>query len=185
MEKSKLYTKTGDKGFTSLVGGKRVPKTHARLDAYGTVDELNSFIGLLLEEINDNHSRNILHSIQSNLFTVGCALATESEKQESLCSVDEFQIRMIEDEIDRLDTFLPKLNHFILPGGCKSAALAHVCRSICRRAERSIYHIPEFAESENFLLIYINRLSDYFFILARKECFDKNAQEIFWEKPCK
>lgn len=183
MEKSKIYTKTGDKGSTSLVGGKRVSKTHIRLEAYGTVDELNSFIGLLLEEIGDDHTRNILSKIQSSLFSVGCALATEEDK-ELVCSVNDSQVRMLEKEIDKIDSVLPKLNNFILPGGCKSAALAHVCRSICRRAERNIYRIPEYAESGSLLLIFINRLSDYFFILARKECLDKNKQEVFWHKTC-
>ncbi|MDR3061879.1 MAG: cob(I)yrinic acid a,c-diamide adenosyltransferase, partial [Dysgonamonadaceae bacterium] len=142
MEKSKIYTKTGDKGTTSLVGGKRVPKTHIRLDAYGTVDELNSFTGLLLEEIEDLHNREILLKIQSVLFNVGCALATEEDPEE-ICSVDKSQIEMLENEMDQMDARLPKLNRFILPGGCKSAALAHICRSICRRAERNIYRIPE------------------------------------------
>jgi cob(I)alamin adenosyltransferase len=183
MGKSRVYTKTGDKGFTSLVGGKRVPKTHVRLDAYGTVDELNSFIGLLSEEIEDHHTREILSKIQSSLFTVGCTLATEEDKDGGF-SIKDAQIGMLEDEIDRMDSFLPKLNNFILPGGCKSAALAHVCRSICRRAERNIYRIDEFASSESLLLIFINRLSDYFFVLARKECLNKNEQEVFWQKSC-
>ncbi len=183
MERSKIYTKTGDKGSTSLVGGKRVLKTHIRLDAYGTVDELNSFIGLLLEEIDNTHTRDVLFKIQSSLFSVGCSLATDEDKEE-VCSVEEAQIRLLESEIDRMDSLLPKLNNFILPGGCKSTALAHVCRTICRRAERNIYRIPEYADSGNLLLIYINRLSDYFFILARKECLDKNEQEVFWQKSC-
>lgn len=184
MEKSKIYTKTGDKGTTSLVGGKRVSKTHVRLDAYGTVDELNSFIGLLLEKVEDHHNREILLKIQSILFNVGCALASEEDREE-ICSVDESQIEMLENEMDHMDAYLPRLNNFILPGGCKSAALAHVCRSICRRAERNIYRIPEYTDSGNLILIFMNRLSDYFFILARKECFDKNGEEVFWQKTCK
>jgi len=153
------------------------------LDAYGTVDELNSFIGLLSEEIENQHTRDILLNIQSTLFNVGCALATEKDKQ-AVCSVDESKIKMLEEEIDQIDALLPRLKNFVLPGGCKSAALAHVCRSICRRAERNIYRIPEYADSDNLLLIFINRLSDYFFVLARRECLDKNEQEVFWQNSC-
>ena len=184
MGKSMIYTKTGDKGSTSLVGGKRVSKTHVRLDAYGTVDELNSFIGLLSEEIEDLRTRNILLNIQSSLFNVGCALATDTDK-EITHPVDDSQIKILEEEIDQIDSFLPRLKNFVLPGGCKSAALAHVCRSICRRAERNIYRIPEYADSDDLLLIFINRLSDYFFVLARKECLDKNGQEVFWQNSCR
>ena len=183
MEKSRVYTKTGDRGSTSLVGGKRVSKTHFRLDAYGTIDELNSFIGLLSAEVEDRQTRKILLKIQSSLFDVGCALATDEDK-DTVSSVDDDKIRMLEEEIDRIDSLLPLLKNFILPGGCRSAALAHVCRSICRRAERNIYRIPEYANSDNLLLIFINRLSDYFFVLARKECHDKNGRELFWQNSC-
>ncbi len=154
------------------------------MDAYGTVDELNSFIGLLLEEIEDSHDREVLLQVQSTLFTVGCSLATE-ESVDNGCIVEQQQIIVLEEEIDRMDTYLPRLDNFILPGGCRSAALAHVCRSVCRRAERNIYRIPEFSEDESLLMSYINRLSDYFFVLARKESFDRNGQEVFWQKPCK
>ncbi|MDN5296779.1 MAG: cob(I)alamin adenosyltransferase, partial [Bacteroidota bacterium] len=141
MKKSLIYTKTGDAGTTSLVGGTRVEKTHIRLDAYGTVDELNSFVGWLACEMEDDETKTFLSFVQNKLFAVGSYLATETEsvapKAASIISEDD--ISKIEIEIDRLDEKLPKLNRFILPGGSESASRAHVCRSICRRAERMIY----------------------------------------------
>ncbi len=184
--KSKIYTQTGDGGMTSLVGGERVSKTHFRLEAYGTVDELNSFIGLLIEEIQEENDLQILREIQYILFSVGSYLATgESKFSSTPCCIKEENILLLEKEIDKTDEMLPKLNHFILPGGCKSAALSHICRTICRRAERNIYKITEFAHVEKDILRFINRLSDYFFILARKQCHINKKSEILWENPCK
>lgn len=182
--KSKIYTQTGDEGMTSLVGGERVKKTHLRLDAYGTIDELNSFIGLLIEEIQEEHDLQILHDIQYLLFSVGSYLAT-GENKLSFCTIHEDDILILEKEIDAIDETLPKLNHFILPGGCKSAALSHICRTVCRRAERNIYKIMESDEIDKNVLKFVNRLSDYFFILARKQCLISKKSEIIWQRSCK
>jgi len=187
MEKSKLYTGGGDKGKTSLVGGFRVPKSHPRLEAYGTIDELNSFIGLLIEEIDNANMRELLHFIQSKLFTVGSYLATDPSKTEykieSLITDD--SIKRIEDAIDLIDSELPKMTSFVLPGGSRSAALAHVCRTVCRRAERNIYCIAETDDVERQVLVFMNRLSDLLFVIARRECLLKKGEEIFWNNSCK
>ena len=189
MGKSKLYTGGGDKGKTSLVGGFRVSKTHPRIEAYGTVDELNSFIGLLIEEIcdADNYTRELLLFIQSKLFTVGSYLATDPSKTEykieSLITDD--SIKRIEDTIDLIDSKLPKMTAFVLPGGSRSAALAHVCRTVCRRAERNIYQVAETNEVEESVLVFMNRLSDLLFVIARWECVLKKGEEIFWNNTCK
>ena len=187
MGKSKLYTGGGDKGKTSLVGGFRVSKTHPRIEAYGTVDELNSFIGLLIEEVDDAGTRELLLFIQSKLFTVGSYLATDPSKTEykieSLITDD--SIKRIEDAIDLIDSKLPKMTAFVLPGGSRSAALAHVCRTVCRRAERNIYQVAETDEVEEPVLVFMNRLSDLLFVIARGECMLKKGEEIFWNNTCK
>ena len=183
MTKSKIYTKGGDEGFTSLVGGKRVAKTNIRIDAYGTIDELNSFIALLLEEINEPGDREFLIRIQSDLFSAGSYLASQPGALE--CAIGDDEIDRIEKEIDNADAMVPSLRKFVLPGGCKANALAHVCRTVCRRAERCIYRLKETEEVDVYMLKYINRLSDYFFILARKQNFIQNIDEIFWENSCK
>lgn len=189
MEKSKIYTGGGDKGMTSLVGGFRVPKTHLRLEAYGTIDELNSFIGLLIEEVDDDDTDELLRFIQSKLFTVGSYLATDPTKTEYRIEshITEDSISKIEQAIDRTDSELPKMKAFVLPGGSRSAALAHVCRTVCRRAERNIYRLAELdeVEIEEPVLIFMNRLSDFLFVLARKECLLKKGEEFFWNNTCK
>ena len=162
MKKSIIYTRTGDKGTTSLVGGQRVSKAHDRIESYGSVDELNSFIGLLITALTDEKDTEL--KIESKV-------TPES-------------IERIEREIDRLDNELPKMHAFILPGGCRSAALAHVCRTVCRRAERQIYRLAENCPVEEPVLIFMNRLSDYFFVLARKECINNNGKEIIWDYTC-
>ena len=175
MKKSIIYTRTGDKGTTSLVGGQRVSKAHDRIESYGTVDELNSFIGLLITALNDEKDTDFLSFIQHKLFTIGSYLATDQATTELKIEskVTPESIERIEREIDRLDNELPKMHAFILPGGCRSAALAHVCRTVCRRAERQIYRLAENCPVEEPVLIFMNRLSDYFFVLARKECIDR------------
>lgn len=152
MKKSIIYTRTGDKGTTSLVGGQRVSKAHDRIESYGTVDELNSFIGLLITALNDEKDTDFLSFIQHKLFTIGSYLATDQATTELKIEskVTPESIERIEREIDRLDNELPKMHAFILPGGCRSAALAHVCRTVCRRAERQIYRL-----AENLSLIHI------------------------------
>lgn len=182
MAKSKIYTRTGDEGYTSLAGGKRVPKNNPRIEAYGTVDELNSFIALLREESGSEEDREFLRHIQSNLFAVGGDLA--SEKESAKCIISEGEIRRIEEEIDLIDSSLPPLKYFILPGGCRANALAHICRTVCRRAERCAYELRETEEVNSNTLKYLNRLSDYFFLLARKENFIHNIDENSWENSC-
>ena len=183
MGKSKIYTRRGDEGFTSLVGGKRVSKAALRIDAYGTIDELNSFIACLLETINEREDREFLLRIQSDLFTLGSYLASEPGTMP--CLISEQEIKQIETAIDRIDALLPSLNRFILPGGCRGSAIANVCRTICRRAERCMVKINRSGSMDVKALKYINRLSDYFFLLARKQNFIHNVEEIIWENPCK
>jgi len=182
MGRSKIYTRTGDKGYTSLVGGKRAPKTHSRIEAYGTVDELNAFIAVLLDAIDDRDDRKFLLRIQNNLFTLGAYLATEDENKP--CSIAPEEIEALEQEIDRIDALIPPLKTFILPGGCPSASWANVCRTVCRRAERQIYRIKSKAEIDPFLLQYLNRLSDYFFVFSRKQHFIYCVDENTWNNPC-
>lgn len=187
MGKSKLYTGGGDKGMTSLVGGFRVPKTHPRLEAYGTIDELNSFVGLLMAAVDDAEVHEWLLFVQSKLFTVGSYLATDPSKTaykiESRVTAD--CIAKIEQAIDRMDGELPKMNAFVLPSGSHAAALAHVCRTVCRRAERAIYHLAASDEVEEPVFIFMNRMSDFLFVLARKLCILQNGEEIFWNITCK
>ena len=165
----KIYTKTGDEGMTSLVGGKRVKKCCARLDSYGSVDELNSFIGLLVTYSIDDADIAFLQKIQAELFMVGGSLATDLSVSEARCEVTLAMISDIESEIDRLSVLLPPLRSFVVPGGSRAAALAHVCRTVCRRAERCVFAlIEEGGAVEENVAVYLNRLSDYFFVLARK-----------------
>ena len=183
----KIYTKTGDKGTTSLVGGTRVPKTHIRLEAYGTVDELNSNLGLLITYLLDGKDKDFLQQVQDRLFAVGSHLATDRGKMElkEASIISSEQVEMVEREIDRLDTLLPPLSAFILPGGSRGAAVCHVCRTVCRRAERRILALAEQVEIASELLAYVNRLSDYLFVLSRKMNQDDKKGEIFWNNSCK
>lgn len=185
MKKSSVYTKTGDEGKTSLVGGTRVPKAHIRLEAYGTIDELNSFVGLLICQIEDEHTLNTLSFIQNKLFTVGSYLATETESlsPKAASIIHDDDIALLETEMDRIDNELPKIRQFVLPGGSESAARAHICRSVCRRAERCIYRVKEEFPVDTNVLKFVNRLSDFFFLLARCES-NKKGNEIFWDTSC-
>lgn len=182
-KKSGVYTKTGDKGKTSLVGGTRVSKNHVRLDAYGTVDELNSYIGWLNCVINDKQTNDFLLFLQHKLFVVGSYLATETEmiSPQSASILLEMDIARIESEIDLLDAGLPKINRFVLPGGSESASRTHICRTVCRRAERSVYRLLNQFPVDETILVFLNRLSDYFFVLARREC-NVSGREIYWEQ---
>ena len=177
----KVYTKTGDAGTTSLVGGKRVPKDCARLESYGTIDELNAQVGLLLTYVNEPVDRETLIGIQNNLFVIGAQLATEAPQVPSviITSVD---VTKLEQSIDAASEGLPKWRGFTLPGGCRPAALAHVCRTICRRAERRILALNSSEEVAPELLAYVNRLSDYFYILALRLNFLQGTEEILWHK---
>ena len=181
-EKYKLYTKGGDKGRTSLVGGQRVPKYDLRLECYGTIDELNSFVGVLLAyELEEADSR-FLYWLQHKLFSVGGYLATDTSKAElhEVTCVTDRAVAKVEREIDRLDDLVPPIKAFILPSGGHITAAAHVCRTVCRRAERLIYRLDSEHPLAPEVLRFVNRLSDYFFALARKEVFRAQGQEIVW-----
>ena len=175
---SKIYTQTGDKGFTSLVGGKKVPKTHIRLEAYGTVDELSSHIGLLHTMLKDSHDKQFICDIQQVLFLLSANLATESDAKYKPQSLDPLCVPTIENEIDTIQAELPPFRAFILPGGCMAAAQAHVCRTVCRRVERRIFTVAETCNIDELILKYINRLSDYFFVLAQKINKQENVPEM-------
>lgn len=184
-----LYTKTGDKGMTSLVGGQRVPKNSIRLESYGTIDELNSFIGLLIAEVTDERDLETLKGIQSKLFTIGAYLATDHTQEMDYVvesGITEVTITEIEREIDRLDSQVPRMTAFVLPSGNRPTATAHLCRVVSRRAERRIYSLVDSGvEIETMLLKYVNRLSDYFFILARNLARQGGAEEVTWSGSCK
>lgn len=182
MKKSNLYTATGDKGTTSLVGGKRVSKSDVRLEAYGTTDELNAHIGLLVAMMSEGDDKTLLRRIQDNLFVVGSALATDlsSTQLHDASKLDVAEISLVEQRIDALDTIVPPLCKFVLPGGDKAAAQAHVCRTVCRRAERCVCALAAEHPIADNVLCYINRLSDYFFVLARYINHITNTRECFW-----
>lgn len=183
MKKSQIYTKTGDKGTTSLIGGTRVPKHHLRLEAYGTVDELNSQIGLIRAWQSDEHANTVLKNIQEQLFMIGAYLATDHNSSDlrSKLKCDEKDIEILEKEMDQLESSLPPLKNFILPGGHPAAAQCHIARTVCRRAERRVNHMASETEVAPWVIRYLNRLSDYFFVLARylSKYFDNN--EIPWK----
>ena len=181
---SKIYTKTGDAGRTSLIGGTKVPKSHIRINAYGTVDELNAFIGLLSDQLSDMHSRELLLEIQDRLFTIGSSLARDPDKEVAMKIPDlkESDILLLENEIDAMNEKLPEMKSFILPGGHVAVSTAHICRTICRRAERIIVELDALEPLGQPLIIkYLNRLSDYLFVLARYIGQLLGAEEIKWE----
>jgi len=179
----KIYTKTGDAGTTSLVGGKRVDKACARLESYGTIDELNAQVGLLLTHVYDSAEIECLIGIQNCLFVVGAQLATEAESSHNLtCTITSDDVNALEMNIDRASEGLPKWRGFTLPGGCRAAAHAHVCRTVCRRAERRILTLHAEEPVSPQLLAYVNRLSDYFYVLALRLNFLQETEEILWKK---
>jgi len=185
----KIYTKTGDKGNTSLYGGERVPKYHIRVEAYGTVDELNSYMGLLRDAIIDQEVRRRLLRIQHELFVIGSLLATPPNKEKlkngkdrlNIDKINEAHINALEQEIDEMNADLPEMTHFILPGGHATVSYCHITRNICRRAERISVHLASESNVNTFVLKYLNRLSDYLFVLARKLTNDLQAEEILWK----
>lgn len=177
----KIYTKTGDKGQTSLFGGKKVSKTDIQIEAYGTVDELNSQIGLLLSEIQDHSEFELVKRIQSILFDVGSHLASDGSSAKYLPILEEGMVTELENCMDNMTADLPELKSFILPGGNRRIALAHLCRTVCRRAERRIIDLSEHSEADLALIIkYVNRLSDYFFVLARVLALTDGIDEVRW-----
>ncbi len=178
----KIYTKTGDKGETSLIGGNRVPKFHLRIESYGTIDELNSYIGLIIDSSPaETDYCNILFEIQDRLFTIGSVLASEPNSHKmKIPDLHHKDIVVLENEIDKMDALLPPLKNFVLPGGHVTASYCHIARCICRRAERLVVHLASESEVPELVLIYLNRLSDYLFILSRKIILDAGADEITW-----
>jgi cob(I)alamin adenosyltransferase len=180
-EEIKIYTKTGDKGETSLIGGKRVPKYDQRIEAYGTVDELNSYIGLIRDLHNDAHSREMLIEIQDRLFTAESLLAAENPADfPSLPRLNESDVILLEKEIDSMNETLPPLRSFVLPGGHPVISHCHIARCICRRAERLVIRLAHSYPVDPVVIKYINRLSDYLFVLSRKFSKDFNVAETHW-----
>lgn len=181
----KIYTKTGDKGETSLFGGKRVLKDDPRLNAYGTVDELNSILGLTAIEVQTGELKSIIKSIQNDLFTLGSDLATPMEKENKnfvIPRIDEkFSLRL-ESLIDKFDSQLPGLKNFILPGGSGGAGYLHLARTVCRRAEREVVTLSKVIDIGPHIIVYLNRLSDLLFILARFENYSSNHPDVEWKK---
>ncbi|CAM1333490.1 cob(I)yrinic acid a,c-diamide adenosyltransferase [Tenacibaculum aestuariivivum] len=184
----KIYTKTGDKGTTALFGGTRVPKNHLRIDSYGTVDELNSYIGLIRDKNSEDTLRKTLFKIQSDLFILGAMLATPTEKETlkngkerlNIDKITEKSVVFLENEIDLMNKTLPQMTHFILPGGHETVSFCHIARCVCRRAERLSVALNEEETINNNILMYLNRLSDYLFVLARKLTKDLKVTEVKW-----
>ena len=184
----KIYTKTGDKGTTALFGGTRVPKHHIRIESYGTVDELNSHIGLIRDQEIDKHYKSILTHIQNKLFTVGAILATDPEKATlksgkdrlNIPKINEEDILLLEKEMDEMNDQLPPMTHFVLPGGHQTVSFCHIARCVCRRGERLASALNDLEPIQADTLKYLNRLSDYLFVLARKLSKDLQAEEIKW-----
>jgi cob(I)alamin adenosyltransferase len=180
----KIYTKTGDKGTTSLIGGTKVPKSHLRIESYGTIDELNSFIGLVSDHHADAHTKQVLNEIQDRLFTIGSSLACDPDKEPKLKIPDLKQgdVEFLEKEIDKMNESLPPMKSFILPVGHVAVSATHVARTVCRRAERNCVNMQQQKmEMEPLILIYLNRLSDYLFVLARYTAHQLKVKEIPWK----
>ncbi|MHC5354664.1 cob(I)yrinic acid a,c-diamide adenosyltransferase [Myroides sp. LJL115] len=184
----KVYTKTGDKGTTALFGGTRVLKHHIRIDSYGTVDELNAYIGLIRDQDINTLYKEVLIKIQHDLFTVGAILATPQDKEIlkngkrrlNIPLITPEDISFLEEQIDQMDAFLPAMTHFVLPGGHTTVSYCHIARCVCRRAERLSVELNQSEPIDPSTIQYLNRLSDYLFVLARKLSFDLQAQEVKW-----
>ena len=184
----KIYTKTGDTGTTALFGGTRVPKHHIRIESYGTVDELNSHIGLIRDQDINQLYKNVLIEVQDRLFTVGAILATPPEKEIlkngqprlNINRISDSDILFLENEIDTMDASLPQMTNFVLPGGHTTVSYCHIARCVCRRAERLVVHLHELEPTDEQVIKYLNRLSDYLFVLARKLSYELEAEEVKW-----
>lgn len=178
----KIYTKTGDQGLTSLIGGTRVPKSDLRIDCYGTVDELNSYIGLLRDQPVNNSRRDLLKEIQDRLFTIGASLASDPDKSKMrLPDLHTEDVTLLEQEMDRMNATLPELREFILPGGHSAVSFAHVARCVCRRAERLVIGLQQESFVAELVIIYLNRLSDYLFVLSRQMAHELGVEEVTWK----
>ena len=184
MKKSNIYTRTGDDGTTSLNGGTRVSKTDVRVEAYGSVDELNAQLGLLATYLETEADRGVLRKVQNDLFAIGAYLATESGRAEErrMQGVSVADVAWLEQAIDEAEDGLPAWRGFVIPGGSRGAAVCHVCRTVCRRAERRILELAKRGEVRSEVCAYVNRLSDYLFVLSRKLLFIAGKDEIIWKK---
>jgi len=181
----KIYTKTGDNGETSLFGGERARKDNPRIEAYGAVDELNSMLGVALAEINNDEIKQILTQVQNDLFVLGADLASPLQKENKnfiIPRIKEETIKKLETFIDSIEYKLPELKNFILPGGSKGAALLHLARTICRRSERNVVSLASKVDIGSNPVIYLNRLSDLLFVLARYENLSSNCPDVEWQK---
>lgn len=178
----KIYTKTGDSGTTSLLGGTRVSKAHIRIEAYGTVDELNSHIGLLRDQEVNGSRKDLLKEIQDRLFTLGAELATEPGK-DKVVKPDLFEkdVILLEESMDIMEGKLPALTNFVLPGGHQSVSFAHIARCVCRRAERIVINLNEHEPVDGLVVRYLNRLSDFLFVLGRTMALELKVEEVKWE----
>ena len=184
----KIYTKTGDKGKTSLFGGTRVNKFNLRIEAYGNVDELNSYIGLIRDQKIDKNTFNVLVKIQNELFTLGSMLATPKEKEIKRDGKERLNIpkivlddiEFLEKEMDNMNEDLPAMTNFVLPGGHTTVSYCHIARTVCRRAERITVNLSTEEDIDTIIVSYLNRLSDYLFVLARKLTIDNQAKEVAW-----
>ncbi|WP_439582294.1 cob(I)yrinic acid a,c-diamide adenosyltransferase [Dyadobacter bucti] len=178
----KIYTKTGDKGTTSLIGGTRLSKAHIRIDAYGTVDELNSYIGLLRDQPVNENRRDLLKEIQDRLFTIGSHLASESDQtRRILPDLRDEDLVLLEKEMDLITSKTPTLRAFVLPGGHQSVSFGHIARTVCRRAERTVIALGQDEEVEEIVIRYLNRLSDYLFMLCRAMTYELEIEEVTWK----
>jgi len=178
----KIYTKTGDKGETSLIGGTRVKKHHVRIESYGTVDELNSYIGLVRDQEVNAGRKDLLKEIQDRLFTIGASLASDPEKSKmKIPDLHAEDITLLEKEIDKMNEVLPELRVFVLPGGHQSVSFCHLARVVCRRAERLVIALQEESFVAELVVQYLNRLSDYLFVLSRMMAHELNAEEVPWK----
>jgi cob(I)alamin adenosyltransferase len=179
----KIYTKTGDKGQTALIGGRRVSKSDLRIDAYGTVDELNSWIGLVRDQPVHKERRELLKEIQDRLFTIGSELATDPDKETKrpMPAIIPDDVTFLEQAMDAMDAELPELRAFILPGGHESVSFCHLARTVCRRAERLIISLNDESIVDELVIQYVNRLSDYLFVLSRKMARELNTEEVSWK----
>ncbi len=177
----RIYTKTGDKGQTSLIGGTRLSKAHERIDAYGTVDELNSWLGVLRDQECNAGRKNILTEIQDRLFTIGSLLASDPNKSVmQLPELSDEDVLLLEREMDSMDASLPEMRNFVLPGGHISVSFCHVARTVCRRAERGVISLAAHEQVPELIIRYLNRLSDYLFVLSRKNTQETGAEEVPW-----
>jgi len=177
----KIYTKTGDVGETALYGGRRVLKNDLRIETYGTTDELNSWIGLVRDVITDEAQRQLLKSIQDRLFTIGATLAADSDNSKLIVpDLHESDVQQLESAIDLMETSLPALKNFILPGGHVYVSYCHLARTVCRRAERMVVALNSVSVVSPLVVKYLNRLSDYLFVLSRKMAQDLQSEEIIW-----